>query len=112
MIGIDRTTGKTLAEIPQLKSRLQQVLSTPVGARIKRRAFGSRVPDLLGRNVSPEAALKAQVYTLEALINPANGVLDFQCQVCRVTVNSDNNGFAIYLHGLWQDQLITLEFAL
>lgn len=57
--GIDRNTGKRLVGWPHVVQSLLVLFSTRIGSRIMRRAFGSDVPALLGReNVSRAAVLR------------------------------------------------------
>lgn len=47
MNGMDRTTGKSLADIDHLRQSIADILTTPIGSRVMRRDYGSLVPDLL-----------------------------------------------------------------
>ncbi|WP_163836971.1 phage baseplate protein [Spartinivicinus ruber] len=107
MIGIDRVTGKTITGETQLISRIQQVITTPIGGRLKRRAFGSRVPELMGQLQTPQNAMLAQMYILEALKNPANDVQDFTPKRCQVMAGEQ--GFIAVLTGQWEEKNTTLE---
>ena len=49
MTGMDRETGKPLTTLEHIEQCLRDVLSTPVGTRLMRRDYGSRVFELLGK---------------------------------------------------------------
>ncbi len=58
MAGMDRTTGRSLEGWPHVVQSVGVILSTRIGSRLMRRAFGSAVPGLLGRNFVPQTVLK------------------------------------------------------
>jgi phage baseplate assembly protein W len=47
MIGMNRETGKPLAGHDHLEQSIADILGTPLGTRLGRRAYGSLVPQLL-----------------------------------------------------------------
>lgn len=47
MIGMDRRTGKPLEGADHLRQSIDDILGTPLGTRVGRRDYGSRVPELL-----------------------------------------------------------------
>jgi hypothetical protein len=107
VIGIDRQTGRTLTGWQQLVSRVQQVMTTPIGAREKRRAFGSSVPTLQGKNMNDDLLMMAQVYAIEAFYNPENGLDDFQPTQCVATRRV--GGLTLTISGIWQGQQSKME---
>lgn len=107
MIGIDRKTGRTLTGFEQLTSRVEQVMTTPIGAREKRRLFGSNVPSLLGKDMTDDLLMLAQVYAIEAFYNTENGLDDFQPTQCIATRR--DVGLTLKISGYWQGQLRKVE---
>ena len=107
MIGIDRNTGRTLTGWEQMISRVQQVMTTRIGGREKRRGFGSRVPETLGRNMSDQQLILAQSYAIDAFYNPINGISDFQPTRC--IAGRHDSGITLRFEGTWQGQLSTFE---
>ncbi len=107
MIGIDRATGRTLSGWEQFASRVQQVMSTQIGSREKRRAFGSRVPETLGKNNSDQQLMLAQSYAIAAFYPQINGIDDYQVSRCVATRHKQ--GMVLQLDGLWQGQQRRLE---
>lgn len=67
MPGMDAVTGRPLGGVAHLRQSIRDVLTTPVGSRVGRREYGSRLPELVDRPMN--AALLAEVYaaTAEAL---------------------------------------------
>lgn len=47
MIGMDRVTGKTIEGADHLRQSIADILGTPLGTRVGRRDYGSRIPELL-----------------------------------------------------------------
>ena len=56
--GFDRNTGALLTGWPEVVQSLGVIFSTGIGQRIMRRHFGSRVPGLLGENLTPATVLR------------------------------------------------------
>ena len=65
MIGMDRRTGKPIAGTDHLIQSVDDILSTPIGSRLARRDYCSRVPELLGQPLN--GATKIRVYAATAL---------------------------------------------
>lgn len=102
MIGIDRKTGRTIDGWDQFVSRATQALTTQLGDREHRRTFGSRVPELLARNVSDNLLIMAQTYAVEAFYNAENGIGDFAVETCVAT--RTDTGLSLRFTGIWQHQ--------
>lgn len=47
MIGMDRSTGKPIEGADHLRQSIGDILGTPLGTRVGRRDYGSRIPELL-----------------------------------------------------------------
>ena len=104
MIGIDRRTGKMLTGFDQFVSRVTQVMSTRIGAREKRRNFGSRLPELLSRSTSDHLLSLAQTYAMEAFYNLSNGINDFTPS--RIVATRRNDGITLRFEGSWNGQWV------
>lgn len=52
--GIDRRTGRPLSGWAHVMQSIDVIFTTRIAERIMRRTFGSAVPSLLGRNLTPE----------------------------------------------------------
>lgn len=99
MIDIDRQTGAAITGFDNFVSRVTQVMSTPIGAREKRRQFGSRLPSLLSKTTSDHLLSLAQTYAMEAFLNPINGLTDFTPS--RVVASRHSNGITLRFEGRW-----------
>ena len=110
MIGIDRATGRTITGVDQLASRLQQVFTTPKGARNRRRDFGSDVPTLLAHLLNPALVGVAKSYMFDAMLDPANGVTDFAAK--KIGIQPTDSGCIVLLDGRWHGQDITVRVPL
>lgn len=60
-------SGKRVEGLDQLKQSVATILSTPIGSRVMRRDFGSRIPDLLDKNITPNFLMQFRVAVIEAL---------------------------------------------
>lgn len=110
MIGIDRRSGRTLSDWAQFQSRLQQVMSTRIGSREKRRDFGSRVPEVLAKNMSEQQLMLAQSYAIDAFYHPINGISDFQPARC--LARRGQSGMILQLQGEWRGLVKNVEVTL
>jgi phage baseplate assembly protein W len=64
MMGMDARTGKALSGDAHLAQSIADILATPLGTRIMRRDYGSRVPDLI--DAPANAATRVQLYAATA----------------------------------------------
>ncbi|WP_125782842.1 GPW/gp25 family protein [Pseudoalteromonas rubra] len=110
MLGIDRETGRAIEGVEQLASRITQVLTTPVGGRVKRPQFGSDVRRYLGANLTDGTLMRIQAAALQALYKKVNGVTDFKVSRC-IPVRHDD-GCKLYFEGVWQNTPVNLEVPL
>lgn len=53
-VGIDRNTGAMITGWDHVKQSIDVIFTTKFGERVMREWFGSLVPNLLGRNITPE----------------------------------------------------------
>ena len=67
MIGTEAATGRHLSGIAHLRQSVADILATPIGTRVMRRDYGSRLYRLVDAPLNP--ALLVQIYaaTAEAL---------------------------------------------
>ena len=56
--GIDRETGKPLTDWGHTQQSILVILTTHFGERVMRRDFGSQVPGLLGKNLTPQTMMR------------------------------------------------------
>lgn len=67
MRGMNATTGRDLDGEAHLRQSIGDILCTPIGSRVMRRTYGSRLPDLLDRPMTPELVVDVYAATAEAL---------------------------------------------
>lgn len=67
MIGTNNTTGKHLEGLDHLRQSIRDILTTPIGTRVMRRDYGSRIFELIDRPVNSGWIMDAYAYTAEAL---------------------------------------------
>ena len=67
MRGMDAKTGKALEVIEHLKQSIIDILTTPIGSRVMRRDYGSRLFELVDRPINRDFTLEIYAATAEAL---------------------------------------------
>lgn len=68
MSGMNATTGRALADIDHIRQSIRDILTTPVGSRVKRRSYGSLLPELIDQPANPANRLRLMAATVMALI--------------------------------------------
>lgn len=87
MQGMNVSTGKPLDGMEHLRQSVRDILTTPVGSRVMRRDYGSRLFDLIDRPLNPSTITKIYAATVEAL-----GRWEPRLQVTRVQATSGKPG--------------------
>lgn len=67
MNGIDATTGGRLGGLDHLRQSIRDILTTPIGTRVMRRAYGSRLYQLVDAPLNQSTLLDLFTATAEAL---------------------------------------------
>lgn len=67
MSGSSNQTGATLTGLNHLKQSIQDILTTPIGSRVMRRDYGSRLFQLLDQPMNPSTIIQIIAATAEAL---------------------------------------------
>lgn len=67
MNGIDATTGKRLSGLAHLRQSIRDILTTPIGTRVMRRDYGSRLYQLVDAPMTAATRLALFTATAEAL---------------------------------------------
>jgi phage baseplate assembly protein W len=67
MIGMSRTTGKALDDRAHLRQSIIDILTTPLGSRVMRRTYGSRLVKLIDAPMNRDTLLKIYGAVVEAL---------------------------------------------
>lgn len=68
MNGISATTGAQLSGIDHLRQSIRDILTTPIGSRVMRRDYGSRLYRLVDAPLNGPTLLDLYAATAEALI--------------------------------------------
>lgn len=67
---MNRSTGRKIpSEIDHIRQSVVDILTTPVGSRVKRRLYGSLLPSLIDQPGNPANRLRLMSATVMALIN-------------------------------------------
>lgn len=67
MNGINANTGARLSGIEHLRQSIRDILTTPIGSRVMRRDYGSRLPDLIDAPLNRATLLDIYAATAEAI---------------------------------------------
>ncbi|OWU68265.1 phage baseplate protein [Roseovarius sp. 22II1-1F6A] len=67
MNGISALTGTSLSGIDHLRQSIRDILTTPIGSRVMRRDYGSRLPALIDAPMNAATLLDLYAATAEAL---------------------------------------------
>ncbi|MFG6082330.1 GPW/gp25 family protein [Paracoccus litorisediminis] len=67
MAGMNATTGRSLDGIDHLRQSIRDILTTPIGTRVMRRAYGSRLPELVDAPLNDETLVDLYAETFIAL---------------------------------------------
>lgn len=67
MRGTDARTGKALDGLAHLRQSIRDILTTPIGSRVMRREYGSRLFDLVDNPLNQETLVEMYAATAEAL---------------------------------------------
>ena len=67
MNGINATTGERLSGIDHLRQSIRDILTTPIGSRVMRRDYGSRLYELVDAPMNGTTLLDLYAATAEAL---------------------------------------------
>ena len=58
MIGVNADTGKHLDGMEHLRQSITDILRTPIGTRVMRRDYGSKIPDLIDAPMTQENVIE------------------------------------------------------
>jgi len=67
MRGVDRNTGKALSGLDHLRQSIADVLTTPIGSRVMRRDYGSRLFELADAPINRSTLVALYAATADAL---------------------------------------------
>jgi len=68
LIGMSATTGQALTGLEHLRQSITDILTTPIGARVMRRDYGSDLFNLLDHPGNKANLLRVYAATIEALL--------------------------------------------
>lgn len=67
MSGMNAMTGRRLSGIAHLQQSVRDILTTPIGSRVMRRDYGSRLFELVDAPMTPETLLEIYKSVADAL---------------------------------------------
>lgn len=87
MNGMDNLTGKPLVGLAHLRQSIADILTTPIGSRVMRRDYGSRIFQRIDAPLTGELVAEIYADVVEALFN-----YEPRLEVSNVSVVSINDG--------------------
>ena len=85
--GMSRTTGRSLEGLGHVRQSVQDILTTPLGTRVGRRDYGSRLPSLIDLPITEETRIEIYASVADAL-----GKWEPRLEVIRVRVDPASPG--------------------
>lgn len=67
MIGMSALTGKKISGVDHLKQSIADILNTPIGTRVMRRDYGSRLFELIDQPINRNSLIAIKSAVAEAL---------------------------------------------
>lgn len=67
MIGMDAFTGEALGDMDHLRQSIRDILSTPIGSRVMRRDYGSKIYRLIDAPMNRSTLLAIYAATADAI---------------------------------------------
>lgn len=110
MRGMNASTGKELEGLNHLKQSIVDILTTPIGSRVMRRDYGSRLLELVDKPINRDLTLEIYAAVAEALQKleqrfKLEKVKITEVKEGKVNISLDGiylpNGKNIHLMGLW-----------
>ena len=96
--GMSNETGHPLDGLGHLRQSVWDILSTPIGTRVMRRTYGSRVPELIDQPITPRLAAELAIAVAEAL-----GRWEPRIKLARVQLTDVGEGFMeLTIVGTWR----------
>ncbi|KKO65363.1 25-like lysozyme [Janthinobacterium sp. KBS0711] len=105
MMGMHAATGRSLTGLGHLRQSVADILTTPIGSRIRRRRYGSEVPELIDQPLNSATQLRIYAATAFALRR-----WEPRLQLSSVQLTRDTDGaITLLLDGTANGQGITLS---
>lgn len=107
MLGINAETGKRLEGLDHLRQSIRDILTTPIGSRVMRRDYGSRLFELVDAPINRDTITDIYAATAEALLR-----WEPRVDVTQVKITNAKPGeieLALYGNYLPDGQAITID---
>lgn len=88
MRGTNAATGKPLAGIDHLRQSITDILTTPVGSRVMRRDYGSRIFELIDAPMNRVTIAQLYYATIEALLLWEPRIIPRRVQIVKAVAGS------------------------
>ncbi|AEK60840.1 GPW/gp25 family protein [Collimonas fungivorans] len=68
MTGMNASNGRAMSGLAHIRQSLADILTTPIGSRVMRRAYGSEVPELIDQPLNGATVLRIYAATAHAVM--------------------------------------------
>jgi hypothetical protein len=106
--GMKRETGQLITGLAYLIQRLQDAINTELVSVVGAREYGSRLHEMVDRNVDGRFHMEVYIRLAEAINNPANGLDDFRLKNMRLQRLAPHH-IEIYLSGEFDGEFVDLD---
>ena len=107
MNGMHSLSGQWLDGLAHLEQSIRDILTTPIGTRVMRRDYGSRLPELVDAPVNRATIIDIYTATAEALLK-----WEPQLQLTRVMMEEASQGrLSLRLEGIFRPEQQTVTLA-
>ena len=110
MNGINRLNGKSLTGLDHLRQSIIDIITTPIGTRVMRREYGSKVPELIDAPMNSSTIMYLYAAIAEALDKWEPRILLKRIELvdvtetgkCNLVITGDYlpNGVAVKIDGI------------
>lgn len=105
MSGMSSLTGRALSGLAHISQSIRDILTTPIGSRIRRRRYGSDIPELIDQPLNAPTVLRIYAATAYALATWEPRISLTSVQLSRDT----EGGIYVLLQGVANGQSVDLS---
>ena len=105
MSGMNAMTGGSLSGLPHIAQSIRDILTTPIGSRLRRRRYGSDISELIDQPLNAPTVLRIYAATAYAI-----ALWEPRITLTGVQLSRDAAGkFVILLQGMTNGQSVDLS---
>lgn len=103
MVGMDKNTGKLIGGIDHLEQSVRDILTTPQGSRVMRRAYGGGLYDSVDFSITPTQYLRIYQAIAESITR-----YEKRITLTRIYIQDSTDGrLTVFIYGTYEDTEIS-----